>query len=161
MYACRAWESFDWRILNVATTSSAEKGWPSWNLTPLRSWKVQVFALFDDFHDVASMGRRTAFLSAYTSCSPASMETPRAPSDCSSGGSSEPSTEMCPMRIVPDDARPAANGAAAAAGAPESIARNGMDMPSTDPRLTSSVRVMAPVLYSSMSSFSRSPAVLR
>jgi hypothetical protein len=65
------------------------------------------------------------------------------------------------MRIVPDDARLAANGAAAAAGAPESIASNGMDMPSTDPRLTRSVRVMAPVLYSSMSSFSRSPAVLR
>ena len=74
---------------------------PSWNLTFLRIWNVHVFALFDAFHDVASRGTRREFLSAKTSCSPAMCETASAPSDCSSGGSSEPSVRGEPTRRVP------------------------------------------------------------
>jgi hypothetical protein len=64
LYAWSAWESFDCRILNVATTSSAVNGWPSWKRTFLRRLNVHVLALLVGFHEVASSGRTTAFRSA-------------------------------------------------------------------------------------------------
>src|SRR4051812_1667225 len=74
-----ACESFVSSRLNVATTSSAVSGVPSWNLTPCRSLNVQLFALFDGFHDVARRGLSTEFLSAQTSCSPGMCEIESAP----------------------------------------------------------------------------------
>ena len=44
------------RRLKVATTSSAPKGLPSWNLTPWRSLKVHVLMSSDGVHEVASSG---------------------------------------------------------------------------------------------------------
>src|SRR3954452_12804941 len=86
--------------LKVATTSSAESGVPSWNFTPWRILNVHDLAPLDDFHEVASRGRSTEFLSAKTSCSPARWVGPIAPSDCSNGGSSEPSGITPPKRSV-------------------------------------------------------------
>ena len=77
------------------------RGVPSWNFTFLRIWKVHVLALFDDFQAVAIRGTSREFLSANTSCSPAMCETASAPSDCRSGGSSEPSVAGEPTRSVP------------------------------------------------------------
>ncbi len=87
--------------MNDATTSSGVSGVPSWNLTFRRIWNVHVFALFDAFHDVASRGTSREFLSAKTSCSPAMCDTASAPSDCRSGGSSEPSAAGEPTRSTP------------------------------------------------------------
>src|SRR5438093_3609378 len=81
-----ACESFVSSRLKVATTSSTVIGVPSWNLTPWRILNVQDFEPFDAFHEVASCGWSTEFLSAKTSCSPAMCETASAPSDWSSGG---------------------------------------------------------------------------
>src|SRR6266849_8750801 len=44
------------RRQNMATTSSALKSVPSWNLTPWRSLNVHVFASADGVHEVASSG---------------------------------------------------------------------------------------------------------
>ena len=129
----------------MVTTSSAVNGVPSWNLTFLRIWNVQVFALFDAFHDVAILGTRREFLSAKTSCSPAMCEIASAPSDCRSGGSSEPSALGEPTRSVPPR-RIAACGAAVASGTPATRPSRGMDIPSTEPRRSSSRRVMLPSL---------------
>src|ERR671919_2827520 len=63
LYEDCAWESGPRRRLNVATTSSAVIGLPSWNLTPRRSWNVHDLPPRDGFHDVARRGRKTAFLS--------------------------------------------------------------------------------------------------
>src|SRR5713101_5228539 len=43
-------------------TALASKGVPSWNLTPLRSLKVQVSPSFDDVHDSASAGSICIFV---------------------------------------------------------------------------------------------------
>src|SRR5579884_289676 len=45
------------RRLKVATTSSALKSEPSWNFTPWRSLKVQVFTSWEGVQEVASSGR--------------------------------------------------------------------------------------------------------
>ncbi len=147
--------------MKVATTSSGVSGVPSWNRTLRRIWNVHVFALFDAFHDVAIRGTRREFLSAKTSCSPAMCETASAPRDWSSGGSSEPSAFGEPMRRVPAVVRARACGAAVASGTPATRLRNGIDMPSTEPRWISSRRVTVPSRYSSISSFSSSPALFR
>ncbi len=151
--------------LKVATTSSTVIRWPSWKRTPWRIWNVHERPPRLGAHLVARRGRRTFFVSEYVSCSPDIWVTLMAASVWSSGGSSEASMDAVPIRIVPP--RRCA-GSVAAVGlivapcaGPASKPRNGSEMPSTEPRWMSSRRVRLPARYSSIRSFSSSPAFLR
>ena len=147
----RACESLPVRRSNVATTSSAVIGVPSWNFTPVRSLNVHVFAPSDGFQLSARRGMIFELLSVYTSCSPGMCEIESAPSDCSSGGSSEPSGMIPPTRIVPPERRCTRAGAANAASGPKAMSVVSIaPMPSTLPRTMNSRRSTRPSLNSSI-----------
>ncbi len=85
----------------LATTSLDVISWPLWNLTPLRSWKVQTVASLFGLQLVASAGRTLACGSVNVRYSPGMPANASDPPSLSFHGSSELPGAVMPSRSVP------------------------------------------------------------
>ena len=147
----------------VATTSSAVRSWPSWNLTPWRILNVQTEPSALGFQLSARRGRSLSLSSDQVRYSPDWPSTARAPSLLTITGSSAPAGARMPVRIVPPGSGGSVWGgstfATSSRSTPQAEARkpaSETDMPTTVARATNSRRLIVPARYSSMRWFSSS-----
>ena len=91
----------DMYCLKLATTSSALKVLPLWNLTPRRSWNVQTVAFVFAFQLVASAGLTCSCWLEKVRYSPIRLAKASEPASLSRTGSKLEPALVAPTRIVP------------------------------------------------------------
>ena len=142
----------------VATTSAAVSAWPSWNLTPGRSAKVQTLPSSLGFHDSASIGLRVRSGLSRTRNSPVCISISRPPVLATVTGSTAPDGACAATRMVVP-ALPWAR--AGGLATPDSAASSGAARPTRAPWRSRLRRSMRPARNSSTTWLPIGPACRR